>query len=226
MVCKINPSLNYIITEIKSKIDILTVVEESNLHLSKRGRNYMGLCPFHNEKTASFSVNPQKNIFKCFGCGISGDQINLYARLHDIDNGQAIYQLSQRIGLTGKRLTKQQKVVISEQQEDRKLEKKFEKEYTQLFNYLCNLQNSMKAKAKKYKEMNHLEKDSLLIHYYHEKAYHEYLLDGLLAGLLEEIDFDQQIDFFELANGVVDNWKNLLKNQKLKGFENVELISY
>ena len=163
---KINPSLNYIITEIKSKIDILTVVEESNLHLSKRGRNYMGLCLFHSEKTASFSVNPQKNIFKCFGCGVSGDQINLYALLHNIDNGQAIYQLSQRIGLTGSKLTKQQKIVISKRQDDQKLEKKFEQEYRQLFDYLCNLRNFMKSKAEKHKEMGQVEQDSLLIRYY------------------------------------------------------------
>ncbi|MGG0848818.1 CHC2 zinc finger domain-containing protein [Peribacillus simplex] len=226
MVCKINPSLNYIITEIKSKIDILTVVEESNLHLRKRGRNYMGLCPFHSEKTASFSVNPQKNIFKCFGCGVSGDQINLYAQLHGMDNGQAVYQLLQRIGLRGDKLTKQQKIVISKRQEDQKLEKKFEQEYKHLFDYLCNLRNFTKAKAKKHKEMGQVEQDYLLIRYYHEKAYQEYLLDALLAGLLEEIDFDQQIDIFEIAMGVVDNWKNLLKKQKLKGFENVELTSF
>jgi hypothetical protein len=68
----------------------------------------------------------------------------------------------------------------------------------------------MKVRAKSYKDIDHLDQDPILICYYHEIAYHEYLLDGLLAGLLEEIDFDQQIDFFESAIGVVNNWKGLL----------------
>lgn len=217
-----NYTLAYIISEIKSKIDIQSVVEDSHLHLRKKGRNYFGLCPFHSEKTPSFSVNPQKNIFKCFGCGASGDQINLYARLNGIDNGQAIFQLSQRIGLSVNKLTEQQKVVLSKRQEDKKLEKKFEQEYRHLFYYLCDLRNSMKAKLKNHKGISQVVQDSVLIRYYHEKAYHEYLLDGLLAGLLEEIDFDKQIDFFESAIGVVGDWKNILEKRKLQGLLNVE----
>jgi DNA primase catalytic core len=221
-----NLTLNYTIREIKSKIDILTIVNESSLQLRKRGRNFIGLCPVHSEKTPSFSVNPQKNIFKCFGCGISGDQINLFAQLNGIKNGQAVSELAKRIGLSGKKLTKEQKIEVSKRQEDRVLEKWFEQDYKRLFYYLCNLRDSLKAKANSYKDIDRIEQDPLLIRYYHEIAYHEYLLDGLLAALLEEIDFDQQIDFFESAIGVVNNWKVLLKNQKLKGFENVELTSY
>ncbi|PHC70386.1 hypothetical protein COF39_17325 [Bacillus toyonensis] len=53
-----NLTIDNTIREIKSKIDILTIVEESSLQLRKRGRNFIGLCPFHDEKTPSFSVNP------------------------------------------------------------------------------------------------------------------------------------------------------------------------
>nr|WP_263326075.1 CHC2 zinc finger domain-containing protein [Neobacillus sp. Marseille-Q6967] len=221
-----NRTEDYGICVIKSKIDILAVIEASNLQLRKKGRNYFGLCPFHTEKTPSFCIDPKKNRFKCFGCGVSGDQINLYARLNGIDNGQAIYQLSQRIGISRNKLTKEQKIVISKQHEDRTLEKKFEQEYKNLFYYLCILRNSMIAKAKNHKEIIQVAQDSLLIQYYHEKAYHDYLLEGLLAGLLEEIDFDEQIDFFEIAIGVVNKWKNILKKQEQKGFENVAQTSY
>ena len=48
-------------------------VVEDFVNLKKRGVNLIGLCPFHNEKTPSFTVSPTKNIFKCFGCGESGD---------------------------------------------------------------------------------------------------------------------------------------------------------
>ncbi|MFS0776483.1 CHC2 zinc finger domain-containing protein [Neobacillus sp. 3P2-tot-E-2] len=221
-----NLTLDYTIGEIKSKVDILTIVEESSLQLRKRGRNFIGLCPFHSEKTPSFSVNPHKNIFKCFGCGISGDQISLYAQLNGIKNGKAVSELAQRIGLSGKKLTKQQKIVVSKRQEDKTLEKRFEQEYKRLFYYLCTLRDYMKVKAKNYKDIDRVVLDPILILYYHESAYHEYLLDGLLAGLLDELNFDRQIDFFGSAIGVVNKWKGLLRKQKLKGFENVELISY
>ena len=46
------------------------------VHLKKRGVNLLGLCPFHNEKTPSFNVNPARNIFKCFGCGKGGTSVN------------------------------------------------------------------------------------------------------------------------------------------------------
>lgn len=134
-----------------------------------------------------------------------GDQINLYVGLNGINNGNAVSELAKRIGLSRKKLTKEQKVEVSKRREDRMIEKRFEQEYKRLFYYLCNLRDSMKAKGKNYKDIDQVEQDPLLIRYYHEIAYHEFLLDGLLAGLLEEIDFDQQIDFFESAIGVVNN---------------------
>lgn len=219
-------TFNYTTVQIKERISLLDVADEFGLKLRKAGRSYKGLCPFHNEKTPSFYIHPKKNIFKCFGCGVSGDPINLYALLNGINNGQAIYQLSQRLGVTGNRLSKEQKIVLSKRHVDRTLEKKFEQVYKHLFYYLCNLRDSMKAKANNYKEISQIMQDTQLIRYYHEKAYHEYLLDGLLAGLFEEIEFDQQIDFFLSAIGVVNNWKGLLRKQKLKGFENVELTNY
>ena len=62
------------IEQIKNRIDILDVVGEY-VKLKKRGSNYLGLCPFHNEKTPSFTVSPAKELYKCFGCGKSGNTI-------------------------------------------------------------------------------------------------------------------------------------------------------
>jgi DNA primase len=62
------------IQQILSRIDIIDIVG-SFVKLKKRGANYMGLCPFHNEKTPSFTVSPTKEIYKCFGCGRSGNSI-------------------------------------------------------------------------------------------------------------------------------------------------------
>ncbi len=63
------------IQQIVSRIDIIEIIS-SFLRLKKRGSNYIGLCPFHNEKTPSFTVSPSKEIYKCFGCGRSGNTIS------------------------------------------------------------------------------------------------------------------------------------------------------
>src|SRR6516164_3588957 len=63
------------IEQITNRIDIIDVVGEF-VKLKKRGANYLGLCPFHNERTPSFTVSPAKEIYKCFGCGRSGNSIS------------------------------------------------------------------------------------------------------------------------------------------------------
>lgn len=63
------------IQQIASRIDIIEIIS-SFVKLKKRGANYLGLCPFHNEKTPSFTVSPSKEIYKCFGCGRSGNAIS------------------------------------------------------------------------------------------------------------------------------------------------------
>ena len=63
------------VSQIKDRLDILDVVSQDVI-LKKSGSNYWGLCPFHKEKTPSFSVNPSKGIYKCFGCGEGGDVLS------------------------------------------------------------------------------------------------------------------------------------------------------
>src|SRR5476649_1004824 len=63
------------IQQILGRIDIIHIIG-GFVKLKKRGANYLGLCPFHNEKTPSFTVSPSKEIYKCFGCGRSGNSIS------------------------------------------------------------------------------------------------------------------------------------------------------
>ena len=72
---------NSVIEQIKDRIDIIDIISEY-VALKKNGRNYIGLCPFHKEKTPSFSVNAEKGIFKCFGCGASGDAISFLMQIN------------------------------------------------------------------------------------------------------------------------------------------------
>ena len=62
------------ISEIRSAADIVDIVSEVVL-LKKAGQNLVGLCPFHTEKTPSFNVSPERQIFHCFGCGVGGDVV-------------------------------------------------------------------------------------------------------------------------------------------------------
>ncbi len=83
---------------IKSKVDIVDVIG-NYLEIKKSGSNYKGLCPFHNEKGASFMVNQNLQIYKCFGCGEAGDVINFIEKIEGVDFKGAIKILGDKYGI-------------------------------------------------------------------------------------------------------------------------------
>lgn len=83
------------IQQILSRIDIIEIVG-SFIKLKKRGTNYLGLCPFHNEKSPSFTVSPTKEIYKCFGCGRSGNTISFLMEHEKYSYVEALRWLAQR----------------------------------------------------------------------------------------------------------------------------------
>ena len=85
-----------VISEVRFLNDIVQVVS-AYVKLSPRSGNHFGLCPFHNEKTPSFSVNPEKQIFYCFGCGAGGDVYRFVQLYEKIDFVSAIQMLAQRV---------------------------------------------------------------------------------------------------------------------------------
>jgi DNA primase len=86
------------IEEIKSRIDIIELVSQY-LTLKKAGRNYSGLCPFHGEKTPSFTVNREKQIFYCFGCGEGGNVITFLMKIANKTFPEAIKELAEKAGV-------------------------------------------------------------------------------------------------------------------------------
>lgn len=87
-----------LIEEINQQTDIVNLVSEF-VELAKKGKNYLGLCPFHQEKTPSFSVSPEKNIAKCMGCGEGGSPINFYRKIKNISFEASAYELADRAGI-------------------------------------------------------------------------------------------------------------------------------
>ncbi len=86
------------IEEIKSRVDIVELASEY-VTLKKAGRNYLGLCPFHQEKTPSFTVNREKQIFYCFGCGEGGNVITLLMKIANKSFPEAIKHLAEKTGV-------------------------------------------------------------------------------------------------------------------------------
>ncbi|MBE7051190.1 MAG: DNA primase [Ruminococcaceae bacterium] len=88
----------YLIREVAEKNDIYDVVSRS-VSLKKTGSSYIGLCPFHNEKTPSFSVSPRRGIFKCFGCGEGGDVIGFVMKNENLSFYDAVAKLASNAGI-------------------------------------------------------------------------------------------------------------------------------
>ncbi|MBD0352760.1 MAG: DNA primase, partial [Flavisolibacter sp.] len=86
------------IQQIISRLDTVEVIG-SFVKLKKRGANYLGLCPFHHEKTPSFTVSPSKEIFKCFGCGKSGNTISFLMEHEKLSYVEALRWLANKYGV-------------------------------------------------------------------------------------------------------------------------------
>ena len=91
-------SFEELVTQIKDRLDILDVVSQQVI-LKKNGSRYWGLCPFHKEKTPSFSVNPALGIYKCFGCGAGGDAITFIMKTQNKEFIEVIREYAEKLGL-------------------------------------------------------------------------------------------------------------------------------
>ena len=88
-----------LIEEIRSSNDIVDVISQYVI-LKRSGRNFFGLCPFHKEKSPSFSVSPDKQIFHCFGCGVGGNVIHFVSKIENLDFRETLELLANRANIT------------------------------------------------------------------------------------------------------------------------------
>lgn len=87
-----------LIDEIRNKNDIVDVISQYVV-LKRSGRNFFGLCPFHKEKSPSFSVSPDKQIFHCFGCGVGGNVIHFVSKIENLDFRETLEFLAEKSGI-------------------------------------------------------------------------------------------------------------------------------
>ena len=89
---------NPIRKEIVEKADIVNIISQY-VKLEKRGNNYIGLCPFHDDKNPSMSVSPQKKVFKCFSCGTAGDVVSFVSKIKNITTSEALREVGETVGI-------------------------------------------------------------------------------------------------------------------------------
>lgn len=109
--------LQNVLEEIKARISISDIIAQY-VKLQKRGRDYIGLCPFHHEKTPSFTVNTQQGFYHCFGCGEHGDVITFEMKHNDLTFMDAVHKLAEKAGVIVPALSKES---VEEQQKRKSL---------------------------------------------------------------------------------------------------------
>ena len=87
-----------IIEQVRQNNDVVDVISQY-VNLTRKGRNYFGLCPFHNVKSPSFSVSPDRQIFHCFGCGVGGNVYTFLMKIEGITFKEALEQLAERANI-------------------------------------------------------------------------------------------------------------------------------
>ena len=86
------------VAEVRARADIVEIIGEAVV-LKRSGRNFTGLCPFHQERSPSFNVNPERQIFRCFGCGEGGDIFSFMMKAHHQTFPEALKSLADRYGI-------------------------------------------------------------------------------------------------------------------------------
>jgi DNA primase len=120
---------------IKEKIDIVDFIS-SYINLSRAGKNWKGLCPFHKEKTPSFMVSPERQTWHCFGCNLGGDIFTFLMKYENLEFGEALRVLAEKAGVELKKVSPQEYKYIGLLYELNELAKKF---------FISELENNKKA---------------------------------------------------------------------------------
>jgi len=163
-----------LIREVKERADIVKVAE---LYGLKMNRAYKCVCPFHKEKTASLSISPQKQIWKCFGCGKGGDVISLVSELLNINPLESAKSINSTLGLGLDSERPNSYLEINKYKEKRKTEEMFKKWENKTFQLLCDYLHLLW----RWEELKDPENE-MYVEALHQKDYIEYVIDTIFIN--------------------------------------------
>ncbi len=169
-----------LIREVKERANIVKVAELYGLKLN---RAYKCVCPFHKEKTASLSISPQKQIWKCFGCGKGGDSISLVSELLNINALEAAKSINYTLGLGLDPNQKSNYFEINKYKNKQKTEEIFKKWENKTFQLLCDYLHLLWKWEEEYAPKN-MEEDpnDLFVEAMHNKDYIDYLIETIFIN--------------------------------------------
>ena len=169
-----------LIREVKERADIVKVAEHYGMKLN---RAYKCVCPFHKEKTASFSISPQKQIWKCFGCGKGGDVISLVSELLNINALEAAKSINYTLGLGLDTDKPSNYLEINKYKEIRKTEEMFKEWENKTFQLLCDYLHLLwKWEEEKAPKSPEEDVNELFIEAMHNRDYIEYLIEEIFIN--------------------------------------------
>ena len=197
--------------ELRNKLNIVDVIS-SYIPLTKKGRNYFGLCPFHDDHTPSLSVSPEKQIYKCFVCGESGNVFNFVMNYEHISFPEAVNYLAKTIGMDMGISIKSESNVNSKYYEIMDIANKY------FQNYLLSKEG---AKAREYLDKRKLDKETITEF---EIGLSLSKIDGLTKLLLDKGNSLEELNLIDLSNTNHDSFINRVifplhnKDGKVVGF--------
>ena len=169
-----------LIREVKERANIVKVAELYGLKLN---RAYKCVCPFHKEKTASLSISPQKQIWKCFGCGKGGDSISLVSELLNINALEAAKSINYTLGLGLDPNQKSNYFEINKYKNKQKTEEIFKQWENKTFQLLCDYLHLLwKCEEEKAPKNMEEDPDDLFVEAMHNKDYIDYLIDSIFIN--------------------------------------------
>ncbi len=169
-----------LIREVKERADIVKVAEHYGMKLN---RAYKCVCPFHKEKTASFSISPQKQIWKCFGCGKGGDVISLVSELLNINALESAKSINYTLGLGLDTDKPSNYLEINKYKKKRKTEEMFKEWENKTFQLLCDYLHLLwKWEEEKAPKSPEEDVNELFIEAMHNRDYIEYLIDEIFIN--------------------------------------------
>ena len=197
--------------ELRNKLNIVDVIS-SYIPLTKKGRNYFGLCPFHDDHTPSLSVSPEKQIYKCFVCGESGNVFNFVMNYEHISFPEAVNNLAKSIGMDMGISIKSESNINSKYYEIMDIANKY---------FQNNLLSKEGAKAREYLDKRKLDKETITEF---EIGLSLSKIDGLTKLLLDKGNSLEELNLIDLSNTNHDSFINRVifplhnKDGKVVGF--------